>query len=235
MQRSECTIALVAGVNIMLVPVVSATFAAAGMTSLRGRSSTFDAGADGYARAEACGTVAMEAMMPDTELTYGLVGGAVRQDGRSASLTAPNGQAQQRLLVAALADSSQDPSALHVNEAHGTGTVLGDPIEAGSLAGAILLASRPADRPLLLGGTKASLGHAEPAAGITGLLALSCQLSTREAVPNAQLREMNVHVQSALGSAACSLSLHVGMVHRCLLYTSPSPRDRTRSRMPSSA
>ena len=26
-----------------------------------------------------------------------------------------------------------------------------------------------------------------------------------------------------------------GMVNRCLLYTSPSPRDRTRSRMPSSA
>ena len=27
----------------------------------------------------------------------------------------------------------------------------------------------------------------------------------------------------------------VGEVHGCLLYTSPSPRDRTRSRMPSSA
>ena len=26
-----------------------------------------------------------------------------------------------------------------------------------------------------------------------------------------------------------------GILHRCLLYTSPSPRDRTRSRMPSSA
>ena len=25
------------------------------------------------------------------------------------------------------------------------------------------------------------------------------------------------------------------VIHRCLLYTSPSPRDRTRSRMPSSA
>ena len=27
----------------------------------------------------------------------------------------------------------------------------------------------------------------------------------------------------------------VGNLHTCLLYTSPSPRDRTRSRMPSSA
>ena len=28
---------------------------------------------------------------------------------------------------------------------------------------------------------------------------------------------------------------HVPMIKACLLYTSPSPRDRTRSRMPSSA
>ena len=29
--------------------------------------------------------------------------------------------------------------------------------------------------------------------------------------------------------------MELGMIGRCLLYTSPSPRDRTRSRMPSSA
>ena len=28
---------------------------------------------------------------------------------------------------------------------------------------------------------------------------------------------------------------YVAMIRTCLLYTSPSPRDRTRSRMPSSA
>ena len=31
------------------------------------------------------------------------------------------------------------------------------------------------------------------------------------------------------------LSHGAGKVYACLLYTSPSPRDRTRSRMPSSA
>ena len=31
------------------------------------------------------------------------------------------------------------------------------------------------------------------------------------------------------------LAVGVGDLERCLLYTSPSPRDRTRSRMPSSA
>ena len=34
---------------------------------------------------------------------------------------------------------------------------------------------------------------------------------------------------------SCSMTATEGMSVICLLYTSPSPRDRTRSRMPSSA
>ena len=57
-----------------------------------------------------------------------------KKDGRSASLTAPNGQAQRGLLVAALADARATADALVLTEAHGTGTALGDPTEAGALA-----------------------------------------------------------------------------------------------------
>ena len=102
-----------------------------------------------------------------------LLGSAVRQDGRSASLTAPNGQAQQGLLAAALQDAGASADALVLNEAHGTGTALGDPIEAGSLVAAVLSAR---EEPLALGGVKANIGHAEPAAGMTGLLKLALGL-----------------------------------------------------------
>ena len=40
---------------------------------------------------------------------------------------------------------------------------------------------------------------------------------------------------SGHGDSAPSLGALLGNAVRCLLYTSPSPRDRTRSRMPSSA
>ena len=75
------------GVTLMLSPGVGTSFAIAGMTSARGRSHTFDVRADGYARGEACGGVAMR----QDDGALGLLGSAVRQDGRSASLTAPNG------------------------------------------------------------------------------------------------------------------------------------------------
>ena len=122
----------------MLVPTVGAVFATAGMTSARGRSHTFDSRADGYARGEACGGVVIERRSNTTVL--GLLGSAVRQDGRSASLTAPNGSAQRGLLLAAFGRASMSSAEIGCVEAHGTGTALGDPTEAGSLAATSLVA-----------------------------------------------------------------------------------------------
>ena len=198
LRQAECRCALAAGVNLMLCPIVASRFAIAGMTSPLGRSHTFDDRAGGYARGEACSGIALRCDEGWTML--GLLGSAVRQDGRSASLTAPNGQAQQGLLTAALNDASTMVDGLVLNEAHGTGTALGDPIEAGSLVAAVLSARKDA---LTVGGVKASIGHAEPAAGMTGLLKLASGLRACEAAPNAQLRALNPYVGGTLRGAAC--------------------------------
>ena len=130
---------------------------------------------------------------------------AARAAGRpSASLTAPNGQAQQALLRAALADGGVEPAALSCYEAHGTGTPLGDPIEVRSLAAAVLAARAPSP-PLCVGSLKANCGHAEPAAGLAGLLRLAAGLLEARAPPNAQLRRINPHVGSAVEGVACAL------------------------------
>ena len=39
----------------------------------------------------------------------------------------------------------------------------------------------------------------------------------------------------AVADGQCMMIVEQGQIVDCLLYTSPSPRDRTRSRMPSSA
>ena len=54
-------------------------------------------------------------------------------------------------------------------ETHGTGTLLGDPIEARAL-GTVLGRGRPEDSPLLIGAVKSNLGHLEAAAGIAGFI-----------------------------------------------------------------
>ena len=189
LQLAECKTGLASAVMLMLQPGVSISFAIAGMTSPRGRSHTFDARADGYARGEGCGSAAFRNRTTSTRLC----GSAVRQDGRSASLTAPNGNAQRDVLLAAGFDAAITslPQEIHdvLHEAHGTGTALGDPIESSSLDAAM----EPCVR-CTLGSVKANAGHGEASAGMAGMLKLVLVLQQGIVVSNTHLRSLNPHL-----------------------------------------
>ena len=97
----------------------------AGMTSPKGRSHTFDIRADGYTPGEGIEAVMFEpGRDPQVTSADQALGSAVRQDGRSASLTAPSGKAQQGVLIAALMDARKRARDFTILEAHGTGTAL---------------------------------------------------------------------------------------------------------------
>ena len=206
--RGECSDALAAGVNMMLSPRNGILFAISALTSSQGRSYTFDSRADGYARAEAVAAVALRlASSPDSVISA--LSSAVQQDGRSASLTAPNGQAQQHLIASVLGTAPLTAAAVRLLEAHGTGTALGDPIETGAIAGVGL-----AHQSLITSGVKANIGHAEPAAGITGLLKVAHGLEHNEATPNAQLHVLNPHIGQRFRGLACTLPTQLVTIPR---------------------
>ena len=171
LRAGESTLALVAGVNLILEPEISQALARAGMLAADGRCKFFDAGANGYVRGEGCVALVLkplERAVADRDRIYATVAGTgVNQDGRTNGLTSPNPQAQEAVLGAAYADAGIDPAAVGYVECHGTGTLLGDPIEARSL-GHVVGAGR--SEPCLVGSVKSNIGHLEAAAGAAGLM-----------------------------------------------------------------
>ncbi|HTJ70547.1 MAG TPA: beta-ketoacyl synthase N-terminal-like domain-containing protein [Actinospica sp.] len=169
----ECDTALAAGVNALLSPAVTFAFQRAGALAPDGRCKAFDAGANGMVRAEGCGVIVLR-RLADAERAGDRVlavirGTAVNSDGRSNGLIAPNAEAQRALLAQVYVEGGPVlPNELDYVETHGTGTALGDPVEAGAL-GAVLGTGRAPDQPLLIGSVKTNLGHLEAAAGIAGL------------------------------------------------------------------
>ena len=164
------------------------------MTSPDGKCHTFDEAANGYCRGEGCGAFVLKRMsdaVRDGDKVYAVIrGSAVMQDGKSASLTAPNGRAQEQLLRSALRDAGVDPNDVRYIEAHGTGTKLGDPIETEALA-SVFGEDRAMDDPLYVSSVKANIGHLEAAAGMAGMLSAILALQMKQAPPNAQLRVLN--------------------------------------------
>ena len=173
LQRGESDLALAGGVNVILSPMVTEIFVKSRMLAADGRCKTFDAAADGFGRGEGCGMVVLK-RLSDAEAAGDRIwavvrGSAVNQDGASAGLTVPSGPAQERVIAEALSRAGLAPSEVDYLETHGTGTELGDPVEAHAAA-AVYGRGRASDRPLLIGTVKTNIGHLEAAAGVAGLV-----------------------------------------------------------------
>ena len=173
LQRGEADLALAGGVNNILSGRLLELRGNAGMLAPDGQCKTFDARANGYVRGEGCGLVVLKRLAEaerDGDRIWAIVrGSAVNQDGASPGLTVPSGDAQERVIQAALARAGMQPQDVDYLEAHGTGTPVGDPIEANAAASAYA-PGRPADRPLLIGSVKTNIGHLESAAGVAGFM-----------------------------------------------------------------
>ncbi len=173
LRQGEVDLALAGGVNAILSPGKTSEMVALGMLSPTGRCRAFDAAADGFPRGEGCGMVALKRLAEaeaDGDRIWGVIrGSAVNQSGASAGPTVPNGRAQQAVMEAALARAGVAPAEVDYLEAHGNGSVMGDPIEV-QAAAAVYGRGRAAGRPLLLGSVKTNVGHLETAAGVAALI-----------------------------------------------------------------
>lgn len=199
LKNGECRIALAGGVNVLLNPDSSIFFSRAQALSKDGRCKTFDARADGFVRSEGVGIVVLKRLsdaLQDNDRIYAVIkGSAINQDGRTNGTMAPSPQAQEAVLREAYRSANISPAQIQYIELHGTGTKIGDPIEAKALI-SVLAEGRSPSSPCFVGSVKTNIGHTEAAAGIAGVIKTALALYNKKLPGSLHFESLNPLIPS---------------------------------------
>ncbi|MEU2512509.1 type I polyketide synthase [Streptomyces syringium] len=195
----DCDLALAGASMLMIVPQTHLAESRL-LLSPHGQSRPFDSGADGYVRGEGAGMLLLKRLVDarrDGDHVLAVIrGSAVNNDGQSGRFTAPSAQSQEALFRSVVDLAGIDPAHVGLVEAHGPGTVVGDPIEFQSLDAVY-------GRGIggcALGSVKSNIGHTEPVSGIAGTIKAVQALRHGQIPPNRNFREWNPQIERGEGS-----------------------------------
>jgi malonyl CoA-acyl carrier protein transacylase len=191
----DCEQAIAGGVRLNLVPI--AHTAKVGIESSDGRTHTFDDESDGTGTGEGSAAVLLKPLskaLHDVDHIYAVIkGSAMNQDGHSSGITAPNAEAQERVLTKAWANAGIDPETLSYIEAHGTGTRVGDPTEIEAISRAFKgFTTRKGFCGI--GSVKTNIGHLFEASGIFGLVKAALSLERKQLPPLLHFKHPNRNI-----------------------------------------
>merc|ERR1712190_94855 len=165
------------------------------MTSPGGRCFTFNATANGYNVGDGTSGMIIKAGQCEGERLAYFRGTQIGQDGRSASMSAPNGPAQEKCIWGAIREAQMTPPESTVWECHGTGTSLGDPIEVGAVRKVQIKMKRL--EPLMIASSKANFGHLEGSAAAIAMNKCVVVVNQIVCAPTQHLKCLNPHLDHA--------------------------------------
>lgn len=165
-----------------------------GLFSDSGRSQAFDHRGTGFGRGEGVGCVVLkpldEAIKARDSIRAVIAATGINQDGRTKGITMPSGDAQVALMKSVYEKARLDPALAGYIEAHGTGTKVGDPIEAKALH-EVFGKGRTAKQPLFVGSVKSNIGHLEGASGLVSVIKSAMMLQKGFILPNHNFEKGN--------------------------------------------
>ncbi len=191
--NGECDMALAGGVTVS-VPAKSGYGYQEGMImSPDGHCRAFDAEARGTVSGNGCGLVVLKLLedaIEDGDYIHAVVkGSALNNDGnRKVGYTAPGVEGQSGVIRSAQEMAEVEPETITYIEAHGTGTVLGDPIEIEALNQAFNTDKKQYCR---IGSVKTNMGHLDSASGVAGFIKTVLALEHKQIPPSLDYKAPN--------------------------------------------
>ncbi|MCU0288009.1 MAG: amino acid adenylation domain-containing protein, partial [Acidobacteria bacterium] len=194
-----CSMALAGGVSITLLNDAGYLYQEGTFMSPDGHCRTFDAEAGGIVGGNGAAVVVLKRLAEaeaDGDTIYAVVKGfAANNDGRNkVGFTAPSCEGQSKVIRKAMDMAGIHPESVGYIEAHGTGTVLGDPIEIEGLKMAFNANGSLKKNYCAIGSVKTNLGHLDVAAGVTGFIKTVLSLYYRFIPPSLNFKAPNPRI-----------------------------------------
>jgi acyl transferase domain-containing protein len=191
----ECDVALAGGAVVAPVQRRGYFYKEGEILSPDGHCRVFEARSAGTVISSACGAVVLKPLanaLDDGDHVLAVVrGSAINNDGRAkVGYLAPSVSGQAQVVTEALALAGVDPREVTYIEAHGTGTLIGDPIEIAGLTQAYRLGTDDTQY-CAIGSLKSNIGHTGEAAGVAALIKTVLSLQHREIPPSLHFTEPN--------------------------------------------
>jgi acyl transferase domain-containing protein len=201
LRAGRCRVALAGAASLGMFSAYGHIWAEGGIASRAGVCRPFDAQADGIVSGAGGAVLALKCLedaVADGDRIYATIRGVgISNDGdRKAAYSAPSVDGQVAAIRAALADGGVSPGEIGFVEGHGTGTLLGDPIEVAALNEAYPGLERGR---VLLGSVKGNVGHLDVAAGMAGLVKAALAVARGTVPPTAHFSSANPRIPFATG------------------------------------
>ncbi|MGB8260280.1 MAG: type I polyketide synthase, partial [Terracidiphilus sp.] len=196
--NQECDMALAGGVTIEIPHGTGYTYHEGEILSRDGHCRAFDSQSSGTVFSSGLGIVVLrrleDALADGDNIRAVILGSAINNDGaRKVGYLAPSVEGQAEVIAEALDFAGVSADEIAYVETHGTGTIVGDPIEVRALTQTFRRASRRTGY-CGIGSLKSNIGHLDAAAGVAGLIKTALALENRQLPPSLHFRQINPHI-----------------------------------------
>ncbi|KAJ6787270.1 hypothetical protein PWT90_05863 [Aphanocladium album] len=195
LRNGDCDAAVVAASNLYMNPDDLIQMSMLGLFTPTGKTYAFDhRGTSGFACGEGAGAIIIkeleQAIQDNDKIRSIIINTGINQDGKTVGLTTPSAEQQEKLIRDVYSRANISPMDTGFIEAHGTGTKVGDPLEATAIHN-VFSEGRTQREPLFIGSIKTNIGHLENASGLLSIIKATMMLERKFILPNVNFEKPN--------------------------------------------